>query len=75
MSQNLHDPDLHAGGAMLAESENVSVFHCSCGNIHLQIGSVCLTMQPAELSEIGAVVLQALGPRRPHATVPATAVN
>lgn len=45
---------------MLAESENVSVFHCSCGNIHLQVGAVCLTMQPEELQELGGVVLSAL---------------
>lgn len=61
MSQNAQSRDLHSGGSTLAESENVSVFHCSCGNIHLQVGAVCLTMQPEELQELGSVVLEALG--------------
>ena len=51
MAQNAHSADFHSGGSMLAESDNVSVFHCSCGNMHLQIGAVCLTMHPDELSE------------------------
>lgn len=66
--------DLHSGGAMLAESENVSVFHCSCGNIHLQIGAVCLTMQPAELVEISDVVREAVQGRQTSSDH-ATAIN
>lgn len=63
MSSNAH-ADLHSGGSMLAESDNVSVFHCSCGNIHLQIGAVCLTMQPDELAEVGLIIHRALAQRR-----------
>jgi hypothetical protein len=59
MAINTH-ADLHSGGTMLAESHNVSVFQCSCGNIHLQIGAVCLTMQLDELAEVGTILQQAL---------------
>ena len=73
MAQNSHATDLHSGGSMLAESDNVSVFLCSCGNMHLQIGAVCLTMHPDELSEVGTVVLRALAqlPARGHASLAA----
>jgi hypothetical protein len=75
MAQNAHSADLHSGGSMLAESDNVSVFHCSCGNMHLQIGAVCLTMHPDELSEIGTVVLRALGHLPQHRSTALAAVN
>lgn len=66
MAQN-SPQDLHAGGSMLAASDNVSVFHCSCGCIHLQVGNVCLTMQPEELAEVGATVHRALAERLQNA--------
>jgi len=75
MDPNAPAPGLHSGGDLLAESDNVSVFHCSCGNIHLQVGAVCLTMQLDELHEVGATIVQALRqiPVRPQ--VSARAVN
>lgn len=74
MAQNAHT-DLHSGGSMLAETENVSVFQCSCGNMHLQIGSVSLTLHPDELSEVGAVVVRALGELPARQPVSLAAVN
>lgn len=59
---------------MLAETENVSVFQCSCGNIHLQIGAVSLTMQADELAEIGATVRAALT-QRVHGAATAATIN
>lgn len=73
MAQNSNDQ--HSGGSMLAESENVSVFQCSCGNMHLQIGAVSLTMHPDELSELGSVVLSALGQLPARRPVSLLAVN
>lgn len=61
MSKNAFATDRHSSGVLLAESENVTVFQCSCGSIHLQVGAVCLTMQPDELAEINDVVRQAIG--------------
>ncbi len=63
MSHRLTD-DQHHRESVLAESENVAVHQCSCGMMHLQIGAVCLTMQPDELSEIGVVVTRALREQR-----------
>ncbi len=72
MAMNAH-ADIHSGGTMLAESHNVSVFQCSCGNIHLQIGAVCLTMQVDELTEVGAILQQALAqPQLTTAPAPAS---
>lgn len=49
-----------ASTTLLAESENVSVCRCSCGNVHLQIGSVMLTMDVENLFEVERVVRMAL---------------
>lgn len=75
MAQNTQASDLHSGGSMLAESDNVSVFHCSCGNMHLQIGAVSLTMHPDELIEVGTVVIRALGQLPTRAATSSAVVN
>ncbi len=61
MARNTFESDVHSGGSLLAESDNVSVFQCSCGSIHLQVGAVCLTMQADELAEINDVLMRAVG--------------
>lgn len=71
MANNTHG-DLHSGGVMLAETENISVFQCSCGNVHLQIGAVCLTMQPEELAELNAALRCAMAQRAQTATAAAS---
>lgn len=67
--------DRHSGGVMLAETDNVSVFQCSCGSIHLQVGAVSLTMQPDELAEINDAVGRAIGRVGFRATVGSSLVN
>jgi hypothetical protein len=60
---------------MLAESENVSVLRCSCGTIQLQIGPVCLTMLPHELTEVGVVLQRALDGAGRGGARPKSALN
>lgn len=67
--------DRHSGGIMLAETDNVSVFQCSCGSIHLQVGAVSLTMQPDELAEIGDVVNRAIDRASVSTTLRSSLVN
>ena len=70
MSHRSIDGQSHHRETVLAESDNVAVHQCSCGMMHLQIGAVCLTMQPDELSEIGTVVTRALREQRPMHLAP-----
>lgn len=42
---------------MFAESENVSVYRCERGCLHLTIGPLGLRLSLAEFAEIAAVVL------------------
>lgn len=75
MAINGYLPELHSDGTLLSESENVAVFQCSCGNIHLQVGAVSLTMQPEELLEIADVIGRGLAHLEKSANAPARAPN
>ncbi len=75
MAQHQTAAGRHHDEETLAESENVAVYQCSCGMTHLQIGAVCLTLEPGELAEVGATLLRALDQRRKLAPARMSVVN